>query len=92
MTPVVIVLCSVPVFLALPLLAVALRGWSAATRPIYGACLAICLVIFVVALAQLASMFLSTFIQRQIGSTRVLMGISPGRVAVSGEIEFWQIC
>jgi hypothetical protein len=43
-------------------------------------------------LAQLARMLLPTFIQRQIGSTRVLMGISPGRVAVSGEIEFWQIC
>src|SRR6266851_3027520 len=55
MTPVVVVLCSVPVFLGLPLLTAALMGWSAATRPIYGACLAICLVIFVVALTQLAS-------------------------------------
>ncbi len=55
MTPVVIALCSVPVFLGLPLLAAAPMGWSAATRLIYGACLAISLVVFVVALTQLAS-------------------------------------
>src|SRR5438876_883258 len=55
MTPVVVALCSVSAFLGLPLLAAATMRWSAATRPIYGACLIICLVILVVALTQLLS-------------------------------------
>src|SRR5712671_905119 len=53
MTPVVVVLCSVLAFLGLPLLAAAAMRWSAATRPIYGACFVVCLVILVVALMQL---------------------------------------
>src|SRR5712691_9071328 len=55
MTPVVVALCSVSAFLGLPLLAAATMRWSAATRPIYGACLIICLVILIVALTQLLS-------------------------------------
>src|SRR5579872_6196250 len=55
MTPVVVVLCSVLAFLGLPLLAAAAMRWSVATRPIYGACLVICLVILVMALTQLLS-------------------------------------
>ena len=55
MTPVVVALCSVSAFLGMPLLAAATMRWSAATRPIYGACLVVCLVILVVALMQLLS-------------------------------------
>src|ERR1019366_7191034 len=55
MTPVVVALCSVSAFLGLPLLAAATMRWSAATRPIYGACFVVCLVILVVALTQLLS-------------------------------------
>src|SRR5436189_5955998 len=55
MTPVVVALCSVSAFLGLPLLAAAVRRWSAATRVIYGACVIICLVVLVVALTQLLS-------------------------------------
>ncbi len=39
-------------------------------------------------LTQLACMLLPMFIQSQIGSTRVLMGVCPGRVAVTSEKEF----
>src|SRR5712692_2993788 len=53
MTPVVVALCSVSAFLGLPLLVAATMRWSAATRPIYGACFVVCLVILVVALTQL---------------------------------------
>ena len=38
-------------------------------------------------LAQLASVLLATFIQRQIGSAGVLVGVGPGRVTVPGEVE-----
>ena len=55
MTPVVIALCSVPALLGLPVLAAATMRWSAATRLFYGACLAICVVILVVALTQLVN-------------------------------------
>src|SRR6266566_1247755 len=55
MTPIVVVLCSVSAFLGLPLLAAAAMRWSAATRPIYGACFIVCLVILLVALSQLLS-------------------------------------
>src|SRR5258707_4019035 len=55
MTPVVVVLCSVSAFPGPPLLAAAAMRWSAATRPIYGACFVVCLVILVVALMQLLS-------------------------------------
>ena len=55
MTPVVVALCSVSAFLGLPLLVAATMRWSAATRPIYGACFVVCLVILVVALTQLLS-------------------------------------
>src|SRR5215471_12888003 len=55
MTPVVVALCSVSAFLGLPLLAAATMRWSVATRPIYGACFVVCLVIMVVALTQLLS-------------------------------------
>ncbi len=55
MTPVVVALCSVSAFLGLPLLAAATMRWSAATRPIYGACFVVCLVILAVALTQLLS-------------------------------------
>src|SRR6266404_1745642 len=55
MTPVVVALCSVPAFLGVPLLAAAAMRWSAATRPIYGACVIICLVVLVLALTQLLS-------------------------------------
>jgi hypothetical protein len=44
------------------------------------------------ALAELASMFLATFVERQIGPARVLMRVRPRRVAVPGEIEFRQLC
>src|SRR6266700_1387602 len=53
MTPVVVALCCVSAFLGLPLLVAAVMRWSAATRPIYGACFVICLVILVVGLTQL---------------------------------------
>ncbi len=53
MTPVAVVLCSVPTLLGVPLLAAATMRWSAATRPIYGASLAICVAVLVVALTQL---------------------------------------
>src|SRR6478672_6714784 len=55
MTPVVVALCSVSAFLGLPLLAAAAMRWSAATRPIYGACFVVCLIVLVVALTQLLS-------------------------------------
>src|SRR5712671_383276 len=55
MTPVVVALCSVSAFLGLPLLVAAAMRWSAATRPIYGACFVVCLVILVAALVQLLS-------------------------------------
>src|SRR5260370_8994940 len=55
MTPVVVALCSVWAFLGLRLLVAAAMRWSAATRPIYGACFVVCLVILVVALTQLLS-------------------------------------
>ena len=55
MTPVVIVLCSVPALLGVPLLAAATMRWSAATRLIYGACLAICIGVFIMALTQLVN-------------------------------------
>ena len=48
-TPLVAVLCSVPALLGVPLLARPRWRWPAATRLIYGACLAICLVVFAVA-------------------------------------------
>src|SRR5262245_51847803 len=51
--PLIIALSSVPVLLGMPLLAMVARRWSAATRLVYGACLAICLVVLAVALAQL---------------------------------------
>ena len=41
--------------------------------------------------AQLPCMLLPPFIQRQVGSTRVLVGVGLGRVAVPGEIELWQV-
>ncbi len=53
MTPVVIALCSVPALLGVPLLAMTGMQWSVATRLIYGACVAISLVVFVAALAHL---------------------------------------
>jgi hydrogenase-4 component B len=52
-TLLLIALWSVPTLLTVPLLAVALRGWSAATRAVYGACLAVCLVVFTVSLIHL---------------------------------------
>src|SRR5579859_6656042 len=55
MTPLAVALCSVLAFLGLPLLAAVAMRWSAATRPIYGACFVVCLVILVVALTQLLS-------------------------------------
>jgi hypothetical protein len=55
MMTVVVVLCSVPALLGMPLLAAAMMRWSAATRLIYGACFAICFVVFVVALTHLAT-------------------------------------
>src|SRR6266849_1277868 len=55
MTPVVVALCSVSAFLGLPLLAAATMRWSAATRLIYGASLAICVVVLVMALTQLVN-------------------------------------
>src|SRR6266700_1164327 len=55
MTPVVVALCSVSAFLGLPLLAAAAMRWAAATRLIYGACVAICVVVLVTALTQLVN-------------------------------------
>jgi len=52
-TSLIIALWSVPALLSVPVLAVTTRRWSAATRLIYGACLAICLVVLAAALAQL---------------------------------------
>src|SRR5664280_1665085 len=69
MTPVVVALCSVSAFLGLPLLVAAGMRWSAATRPIYGACVAICLVVFVVALTQLLSA------DRAVSSVRLPLGL-----------------
>jgi hypothetical protein len=37
-------------------------------------------------LTQLARMLFAAFIQRQVGSTRVLVGVRPGRIAVPGEV------
>src|SRR6266566_2223875 len=68
MTPVVVALCSVSAFLGLPLLAAAMR-WSAATRVIYGACVAICLVVLVVALTQLVGA------DRAVSSVRLPLGL-----------------
>src|SRR5262249_40127223 len=42
-------------------------------------------------LADLTRVLLPAFIQRQVGSTRVLVGVGPGCVAVPGEVEPWQI-
>ena len=53
MTPVMVALWSVPALLGVPLLAATTRRWSAATHLVYGACLAICLVVLAVALAHL---------------------------------------
>src|SRR4051812_31691875 len=39
----------------------------------------------------LPRMLLTPFIQRQVASTRVLVRVGPGRVAVPGEIELWQV-
>src|SRR6266403_658014 len=55
MTPVIVALCCASAFLGLPLLVAAAMRWSAATRPIYGACFVVCLVILGVALKQLLS-------------------------------------
>jgi hydrogenase-4 component B len=51
--PVMAALWSVPALLSLPVLAVTTLRWPGATRLIYGACLAICLFVFVVALIHL---------------------------------------
>ena len=48
-----VALWSVPALLSLPVLALASGGWSAATRLIYGASLAICLVVLAAALVHL---------------------------------------
>ena len=53
MTPVTVALWSVLALLCLPVLAVAILRWHAATGLIYGACLAICLLLFAVALTHL---------------------------------------
>jgi len=53
MTPLIVALSSVPALLSVPVLAGTALRWSAATRFVYGACLAICLVVFAVAFAQL---------------------------------------
>src|SRR5262245_17064701 len=37
-------------------------------------------------LTQLTRMLLAAFIQRQVGSTRVLVGVRPCRIAVTGEV------
>jgi hypothetical protein len=42
-------------------------------------------------LADLAGTRLPTFVQRQVGSAGVLAGVRPGRVAVPGEEQPWQI-
>jgi formate hydrogenlyase subunit 3/multisubunit Na+/H+ antiporter MnhD subunit len=52
-TPLIIALSSVPALLCVPLLALATSQWRTATRPIYAACLAICLVVLAAALFQL---------------------------------------
>jgi hypothetical protein len=41
-------------------------------------------------LAELMRVFFAPFIQRQIGSTGMLMRVGPGPVTVPGEIEFRQ--
>jgi hypothetical protein len=38
-------------------------------------------------LTQLTRMLLAAFIQRQVGSTRVLVGVRPRRIAMPGEVE-----
>ena len=53
MTPVIAALWSVTALISVPLLVLAARQWSAATSLVYGACLAICLAVFAVALAYL---------------------------------------
>ena len=53
MTPVIVALWSVLALLSLPVLAVATLRWRAAIGLIYGACLAICLLLFAVALTHL---------------------------------------
>jgi hypothetical protein len=40
-------------------------------------------------LAKLTRVLLATFIQRQIGSTSMLMRVRPGSVTVPSEIELW---
>jgi len=52
-TPVIAALWSVAALLSVPLLALATRQWSTATRLVYGACLAICATVFAVALTYL---------------------------------------
>jgi hypothetical protein len=42
-------------------------------------------------LAELPRVLLTACIERQVGSTRVLVGVSPGCVAVAAEEELWQI-
>ncbi len=51
---VTLALCSVPALLCLPALAMAALRPAAATRAVYGACLAICLLVLAAALAHLA--------------------------------------
>jgi hydrogenase-4 component B len=53
MTPLIVALSSVPALLSIPVLAGTTLRWSAATRLVYGACLAVCLVVLAVAFAQL---------------------------------------
>jgi formate hydrogenlyase subunit 3/multisubunit Na+/H+ antiporter MnhD subunit len=53
MTPVTVALWSVPTLLGAPLLAMTTLHWSAATRRVYSACLAICLIVLAVAVAHL---------------------------------------
>ena len=53
MTPVIAALWSVAALLSVPLLVLATRQWSTATRLVYGACLAICAAVFAVALTYL---------------------------------------
>src|SRR5262249_17285876 len=42
-------------------------------------------------LTQVPRMLLASLIQRKVSSTRVLVRVGPGRVAMPGEIEPWQI-
>ena len=42
-------------------------------------------------LAQLTRMLLPACIQRQVGSAGVLAGFGPGRVAVPGQEQSWQL-